>query len=116
MGKLSRRIIEPVKMFWRTGDGYVEGVFVQGSETYEIIQASVQRLTMAERQRLPEGFRTLDSYKLYTETASVQTLLNNTLKDAAEFDYRGQRFSMLSWERWDFLIPHWKITMVGKNG
>jgi hypothetical protein len=103
-------------MSWRTGDAYVDGLFVAGNEKYEIIQASVQRLTMAERQRLPEGFRTHDSYKLYTEAAAIQTLLNNRLNDAAQFEYRGQRFSMLSWERWDFVIPHWKITMVGKNG
>lgn len=103
-------------MRWRIGDAYVDGVFTPGRMHTEIIMASVQRLSMAERQLLPEGFRTHDSYKLYTEATAIQTLLNNKLNDAAEFVYRGQCFAMLSWEQWNFVIPHWKITMVGKNG
>lgn len=103
-------------MYWRTGDGYVDGYYTAGTEMSSTIVASVQRLSMAERQLLPEGFRSMESYKIYTEAASIQTLLNNKVIDAAEFSYRNQRFAMLKWEKWDFLIPHYKITMVGKNG
>jgi|SRR6185436_4765493 len=116
MGKLSKRILEEIKVYYRSGDRYEDGLYVAGSETEERIMASMQRLSMAERQLLPEGFRTQDTYKMYTETPLIQTLINDRLTDAAEFLYRGQRFAMLAWERWDFLIPHWKVTMVGKDG
>lgn len=113
----SPRFTQPITMYYRTGDSYVDGRPVLGTEASTTILASVQRLTMRERELLPEGFRASESYKLYTETDVVQIIDNNVspLIDAAEFEYRGKRFSMLASDEWDYLIPHFKITMVAKQ-
>lgn len=105
-------------MFYRTGDSYgPDGRPVKGTEQSLIINASVQRLSMRERQLLPEGFRAMESYKLYSETALVQLIENDVdpLIDAAEFEYKGKRYAMVASEHWDYLLPHWKVTMVAKQ-
>ena len=113
----SSRVTETISMIYRTGDAYVDGRFVAGSETSESIIASVQRLTLAERQLLPEGFRLRETYKLYTETPTIQKIINDdpTIVDSAEFDINGKRYSMLGIEQWSYLLPHFKITVVEKQ-
>ena len=117
MMQFNSRFTETISMFTRTGDTYgPDGRFVPGAETETPIIASVQRMNMRERELLPEGFRGSESYKIYTEVDVVQIIENNVqpLVDAAEFQYRGKRFVMLSSEEWDYLIPHWKVTVVEK--
>ena len=105
-------------MFYRTGDSYVNGRFVPGAETQTSIVASVQRLDMNDRELLPEGFRSSQTLKLYTEIDVIQLIQNDeaAVVDSAEFEYKGKRYAMLASEKWDYLIPHWKVTVVAKNG
>jgi hypothetical protein len=116
--RFNPRFTETITMFWRTGDSYVDGRFVPGVESSQEIVASVQRLQMRERQLLPEGFRSSETLKIYTEVASIQLIQNDVaaIIDSAEFEYKGKRYASLASERWDYLVPHYKITVVAKDG
>jgi hypothetical protein len=108
---------ESITMYYRTGDTYADGEYVEGSETSVAIVASVQRLNMRERQLLQEGYRARDTIKIFiADVATIQLIENNlTLpKDAAEFLFKGKRYDMIASESWDYLIPHWKITAVAE--
>ena len=117
MARISSRVTETIIMAYRSGDAYVDGIFVPGGEATTSIVASVQRLSIAERQLLPEGYRSRRSYKIYTETPTIQTLINDdpSIVDSAEFEINGERYSMLGFEQWSYLIPHWKVTLVEKT-
>lgn len=103
-------------MYYRTGDAYVDGIYVEGSESQTNIVASVQRLSEQERQLLPEGFRASESIKIFTEYDPIQVIDNDLAnpQDSAEFLYQGKRYVMLGWEKWGYLIPYWKVTAVAK--
>jgi len=108
---------ETISMFVKTGGQYIDGRFIEGSEVESFIVASVQRLTMRERELLPEGYRARETLKIYTEIDNIELIENDVLpiEEAAEFGYKGKRYSMLASEEWDYLIPHWKITVVAKT-
>lgn len=114
MAIFNSRFTETITMYWRTGDAYVDGIFVAGTQQSQNIVASVQRMNMRERQLLPDGFRANQTIKIYTEIDVIQLIENNQtdIQDAAEFSWKGDRYKMLASERWDYLIPHWKITAV----
>jgi hypothetical protein len=108
---------ETITMFWRVGGTYVDGRFVEGApEQSQEITASVQRLAPRDRELLPEGFRASESIKIYTQIDVVRLIENNEnpALTAAEFEYQGTRFVMLASDRWEYLIPHWKVTAVAK--
>jgi hypothetical protein len=108
---------ELILMFVKSGGSYIDGRFVEGSEVQSSIRASVQRLTMRERELLPEGFRASETLKIYTEIDNIKLIQNDEIPiiEAAEFEYKSKRYSMLASEEWDYLIPHWKITVVAKT-
>ena len=100
-----------------TGEGYVDGRYQEGTEVTLDIIASVQRLSMQDVQRLPEGYRTSETYKLYLDNSAITTMKENlsTVDNSSEFLINGDRFVMLASERWEEFIPHWKITVVRKQ-
>lgn len=113
--KLSGRFKQNITMYIRTGDTYgADGRPVPGAETSETVSAVVQRLSMRDRELLPEGFRSTETYKLYLETDDIQLIESGENIDAAEFEIKGKRYSMIASEEWDKLIPHWKITVARK--
>lgn len=111
-------LTETITLISKTGGSYVNGRFVAGSETATDIIASVQRLSMRDRELLPEGFRSSETLKIYTEIANIDLIQNDVspIEEAAEFEYKGKRYAILASEEWDYLIPHWKVTVVAKNG
>lgn len=52
----------------RTAGDYVDGVWVEGSETIITIQASIQPLSLEDMQATTEGRRLSDSVKMYTDS------------------------------------------------
>jgi len=48
---------------------YVSGVFVEGSETTLSIQASIQPVSGQDMVSIPEGRRSSDMVKVYTDTS-----------------------------------------------
>jgi len=105
-----------ILMQWWTTAYYSDGVYVKTNRQEALLKASVQRLSMAERQLLPEGFRSRQTYKIYTEINSIQVLENTSTLDAAEFVFDNQTFAMLAYEQWELVMPHWKLTVVEKDG
>lgn len=102
-----------ITMRWHLTGAYDDsGIYKKGAQKSAQIRASVQRLSMAETQRLPEGMRNRTTYKLYTEVNIVEVVENTSMLDGAEFVIMGVPFAMLGWERWTLLMPHWKITVV----
>lgn len=108
---------ETVTLHQRTGDAYVDGVFVEGTETSTSVIASVQRLNMRERQLLAEGYRARDTIKIFIADLATMQLIENNLvnpEDATEFTFNGKRYNTIATEHWTYLIPHWKITAVAE--
>jgi hypothetical protein len=116
--KFNSRFTETIQMITKSGGSYVDGRFVAGSETSTTIIASVQRLSMRDRELLPEGFRASETLKIYTEIQNIDLIENDVspIEEACEFEYKGKRYAILASERWDYLIPHWKVTVVAKDG
>jgi len=116
MAVFLKQLTETITMYWRTGGSYVNGRWVDGPEGSSEIVASVQRLELREREMLPETYRARQTIKMYTEIDSLQVMIDNrpTLVEAAEFEWKGNRYTMIGSEEWDYLIPHWKITAVAK--
>ena len=116
--KFDPRFTETIQMTAFQGS-YVDGVYQKGASSTVDIIASVQRLSMRERQRLEEGFRGSETIKIYTEYSFIQTIQNNffggQIIDAAEFFWRGTTFDMIASEKWDYLIPHWKVTAIART-
>lgn len=108
---------ESIIMKWRSGDSYVNGVFTEGAEQSKAIIASVQPVTGSQRELLGEGFRNNDVITIFTEESSIQIILNNAanVTDSAQFEYNSKTYSMLSCEKWNYLMPHYKIIAIAKD-
>lgn len=59
---------KPFSVKRTTPGAYVDGVFVEGTESTITIQASVQPLSDQDLQNLPEGRRESDMVKVYTNS------------------------------------------------
>ena len=116
MAAFNGSFIETIKLFTRASDSYVNGRLVKGAEVQTNIMASVQPVSGSDRQLLPDGFRGKEVYTVFTETNNIQFIQTNTaiIVDSAEIEYKSKRYSIISMEKWEYLIPHHKITMVAK--
>jgi predicted nucleotidyltransferase len=52
----------------KQGGSYVDGQWVPGNDVDIIIKASLQPMSPEEMDKLPEGRRTNETFKLYTKT------------------------------------------------
>jgi len=86
----------------RRSGGYVDGVWTPAvTETFDI-RASWQPINGRERQNLPEGYRTRQTSKLYTQPADV---LRGARPGPGGYPediviYKGRRFEVISVEDW----------------
>lgn len=94
----------------RVGDGFLDerGIWLDGTDTYLTIKASVQPTPAKVLETLPEGYRTKSTYTLYTNTrlrVSEDGLSNpdNVLIE----DQLYQAIRIASWQ--NKLINHYQI-------
>lgn len=92
----------------KTAGSYVNGFWVEGSESTFVIQASVQPVTGLELQALPEARRNSQVVKFYTDTllltASPDGATNPDILEAFGFDF--EVFEVQPWQ--SNVISHYK--------
>lgn len=59
---------KPVAIKRMSGESYIDGHLIEGSETIINIRASIQPMKPEEMQELPEGRRSDEVFKLFTKT------------------------------------------------
>ena len=111
---------ETVDLITRTGDDYVNGRFVEGSETLSgSFRASVQPCSDREIERLPEGERAKERLKVYLDRSVAVKLLENNvdpIQDSVVVVYRGVRYSVVGSKEYPTQRQaHWKLTVVKEN-
>ena len=94
----------------KSGGSYVDGRWAEGSETQSIIFSGLQPLTPREMQELPEGRRTNQTYKLYSDDQMFTVEDENP--DIIVID--GERFEVISSGPYQSnIINHYK-TVISK--
>ena len=113
-------LLDTVNIVYRNGE-YVDGIWEEGSDSEsEPIKSNVQRCTPQEIMRLPEGFRSQEVLKVFIpRSTTVDLLLNPDQGDNITVPsfviYKGNTYAIISSEKWDHLLPHWKLTVVDRN-
>lgn len=93
----------------RSAGTYVDGLWVEGSESAFTVQASVQPLSPKEVLLLPEGRRTEQSFVLLTDTELNVTTSTNP--DTVTI--YGRKFEILKVEQWqNTILPHYRCVAV----
>ena len=111
-------LLDSVEIVSRDNGSYVDGSWVEGSTTTSAsMKANVQRCTAQEIQRLPEGFRSQEVLKVFLPaSADVDLLINDTVSPAPSFIiYNGNTYAIIDSEKWNHLLPHWRLTVVDRN-
>ena len=86
--------------------GYVDGEWQDGSDAVMTIQGSVQPVRGQELMALPEGLRSLEVVKMYTDTELI-TLDENQRPD--RLVWRGKTIELGTKESWQSdVINHFK--------
>lgn len=95
----------------KQGGGYVDGKWVEGSDTDVVIKASIQPLTPEEMQELPEGRRSDEAFKMYTKTK----LFTITDQNPEYVWINGFRFEVISVGKYQSkVISHYKVIVAKK--
>lgn len=97
---------------------WVKGVYEKGAESILEIQASVQPLDPNELLQLPEGRRTHESIKIFTDI-ELHTANTTTGEQADMLEIDGIQFEIHKVERW--MLPgsaqnHYKVVAVKRTG
>lgn len=89
------------------------GVFITPISYELTFKASVQPTPSEEMQLLEEGYRTKDSFTLYTDFA-LKTAKNEQKADLVIID--DEKFQVIKIAKWqNNLIPHYEIIVIRVN-
>lgn len=94
-----------------TGGGYVDGRYVEGTETTFQIQTSLQPIKGEELEALPEARRQSATYKIYPEVLDAINLPLRTVDDENpdQIEIFGDRHEIYMLENWtNKIISHQK--------
>jgi hypothetical protein len=96
----------------RKGDGsYQNFVWIDGADTNFTIRANVQPTPAEIMMTLPEGYRTKDSFVLYTNTRLLTSNDNKNNPDVVLL--YGKRFFVTKVEVWqNTILEHYEIVVV----
>lgn len=87
----------PVSLYRKSGGAYVNGIWVEGSETLIPITASIQPTTGEDLLSLPEGRRNKKTYSLFTST-DVNLIVSG--KNPDQVVIFGERYEVVRVEPW----------------
>jgi len=106
----------PLSTIVFTPGAYVDGHWVEGSETPGTIQASVQPTKPSDMQMLPEGRREVESFRVYSDTR-LNTVLDREADGSKASpsmviidNERYEVFSSLRWQ--NNVINHFKMIVI----
>lgn len=96
----------------RKGEGaYIDGIWQDGIESNFIIRASVHPTPARVLETLPEGYRTSDSFTLYTTTRLISAE-NNTNNPDSVILY-DNNYLVAQIKRWDnTVLSHFEIVVT----
>lgn len=97
--------------------GYVDGRYVPGKKEIVLNFASVQPLKPSEIQMLPEGRRSIEAIKIYTDLKMFITDEKNSRK-ASLVEYDGKNYEVHMVANWAIGtdIPHFKVIAMKIDG
>ena len=101
-------------MKWFRNCQYLSGRWEYGTLEEKNITASVQNPASNLRQFNGEGTQDIENLVLFTNEDTVQ-LIQAGGQDSVFFEIRGKLWFMTAWERWNYLMPHYRVTLVGQN-
>ena len=105
---------ETVTMKWFRNCQYLSGRWVYGTLEEKSISASVQNPASNLRQFNGEGTQDIENLVLFTNEDAIQ-LIQAGGQDSVYFEIKGKLWFMTAWERWNYLMPHYRVTLVGQN-
>jgi len=105
---------ETVTMKWFRNCQYLSGRWEYGTLEEKNITASVQNPASNLRQFNGEGTQDIENLVLFTNEDTIQ-LIQAGGQDSVFFEIRGKLWFMTAWERWNYLMPHYRVTLVGQN-
>lgn len=96
----------------KAGGAYSSGRWVEGTESDVAFRASVQPLSERELLALPEGRRTLETYKIFSDT-QLNTVGS---QNPDEVVLNGERFEVYSLGDWhNGILEHFAYTISKKQ-
>lgn len=87
----------PLTIFRKNAGSYVDGIWVEGSETTIPITASIQPTTGEEMLSLPEGRRNKKTYSLFTST-HINVIVSG--KNPDQIEIFGERYEVVRVDPW----------------
>ena len=107
---------KPYTVVRRSPGSYIDGYWVEGTESNIIIKASVQPLRMDEIEALPEGKRSSSAVKIYSDMKLLPAKQATETAAATSADIL--QYSGSTWEivacagHQSGIIPHYKAYAV----
>jgi hypothetical protein len=101
---------------YRKGDGsFAYGYWQDGEEHSFEILSSVQGTDAEILETLPEGYRTRESYTLFTDSRLNTAVTSKNTPDMVLID--GQKFIVAKVSTWQHLDPtkHYEVVVVREN-
>lgn len=101
---------------YRKSDGsFIDGYWQDGEESSFNILASVQGTDAEVLQTLPEGYRTRESYTLFTDSELKTALTGTRTPDIVEIN--AEKFIVARVSPWQHLDPtkHYEVVVVREN-
>lgn len=99
----------PLDIFRSTQGQYVDGEWVEGTETTITVDVNIQPLKEAELMLLPEADRGKQWWKLYSASQLRMDKQGVGGWDADEFVYQGDRYKIMKVENTMMgILDHWK--------
>lgn len=101
---------------YRKSDGsFIDGYWQDGEESSFTILASVQGTDAEVLQTLPEGYRTRESYTLFTDSELKTAITGIRTPDIVEIN--AEKFIVARVSPWQHLDPtkHYEIVVVREN-
>ncbi|MFH0902140.1 MAG: hypothetical protein V2A73_16030 [Pseudomonadota bacterium] len=90
----------------RADGGYVDGIWIDGSQSETTITASVQPVSGQALERLPEGLRTRDSVRVITDD-DLQSADENDSKVADRIVWQSEEYEVVAVQNWlHTQMPH----------
>lgn len=103
----------PITLFRTTAGSYVDGVWVEGTESSVPIEANVQPFSDYQYMILPESDRTKQWVWVFSES-EIRTLKEGNGGHAAdEFIWNGERYKVMKTQRFQMTVQdHWEAKAV----
>lgn len=106
--------LKPITMQWYQNSQYFDGIWTFSGFYEKQILASVQEPEDAERSLNEEGIDPKVTLDIFTNEDTFQ-LIQQGGQDAVFFKIEDEFYFMTAWAKWNYLIPHWQISVISQN-